>query len=635
MSGVSWESVIAVFGLAVPVVAALWEFVLAGRKRLGYRVQMDTTVRDSSTSGPETRVFQRMQWDGRTLADPSVVLLRIENVGWSPIVDGDYVAPPTDPVGVRIAFPGRRVVGMAVTERSDNVPRSFFEPDRAGFATTDGVISLPKVILNRRAHYKVLAVLDREESFREPDFPDPVVTAGVVGGVRGGTIKKTEYYPFASRPVRWLLALLVLVSVAQSVSTFARGENAAAAPLDCAEGTLHLSGSTAFRPVLELAAAQYTKTCPGARIPLTDNSFRGSVPGLDTLAAAGGKTEPGTDAGLGDRLAFSDGPKSDGRPQLLPRPVALSLFTLVVSEDTGVRDLSLKQVRDIYAGRITNWSQVKGRDLPIQLVSRHPGSGTRSALEKRVLDGRPLPAVTTNDCRSLDTGRPGRCEVGGTRPAGHRGRDTRRPRSQRGRLRRRPRRRAPGAHRRLPGDAGGRRPGRLSLLGDRDRLHLRRAARGLDRRGLPALPRRRGRQGRHPLPGPPPLLRAGQTAGVPAGRVVTGAGGRAGGSGSRRGGPPSRRQPRGHSFPARWYTVPEGGGTCAGLGRAVAVGHRAGGVVLGSFSASPLRLWTMARQRSTEARQQERLPWSSAGSADERSAPSRAPPSSVWRSAAA
>jgi ABC-type phosphate transport system substrate-binding protein len=414
MSGVPWESVIAVLGLAVPVIAALWEFAMAGRKRLGYRVQMDTAVQDSSTSGPEPRVFQPMQWDGRPLTDPSVVLLRIENVGWSPIVDTDYVAPPADPVGVSIAFPGRRVVGMAVTERSDNVPRSFFVPDRPGFATTDGVISLPKVILNRRAHYKVVAVLEREPDFREPEFPRPVVTAGVVGGVRDGTIKKTEYFPFASRPVRWLLAILVLVSVAQSVSTFARGEDAVAAPLDCAEGTLHLSGSTAFKPVLEQAAAQYTKTCPGARIPLTGNSLQGSVPGLDALAAAGGKAELGEDGGLGDRLAFSDGPKSDGRPQLLPRPVALSLFTLVVSEDTGVRDLSLKQVRDIYAGKITNWEQVKGEDLPIQLVSRHPGSGTRTALEKRVLDGRPLPAVTTNDCRSLDTGAPGRCEVGGT-----------------------------------------------------------------------------------------------------------------------------------------------------------------------------------------------------------------------------
>ncbi|MFE0806498.1 substrate-binding domain-containing protein [Streptomyces sp. NPDC058794] len=415
MSGVSWESVIAVFGLAVPVVAALWEFVVAGRKRLGYRVQMDTSARDSGTStGPQARVLQRMQWDGVDLDDPSVVLLRIENVGWTPIVEEDYVARVDDPVGVRAAFPGRRVVGMVVTECSHPVLREFFEPGTAGLGAADGVITLPKVKLNRRAHYKVLAVLDRLPDAAGDDLPGPEISAGIVGGVRGGTIKRTEYYPFASRPVRWLLALLVLVSVAQSVSTFARGEDAVAAPLDCAAGTLHLSGSTAFKPVLELAAEQYTKTCPDARIPLTDNSFRGSVPGLDTLAAAGEKAELGEDGGLGDRLAFSDGPKSDGRPQLLPRPVALSLFTLVVSEDTGVRDLSLKQVRDIYAGRITNWRQVRGNDLPVQLVSRHPGSGTRTALEQRVLDGAPLPAVTTNDCRSLDSGRPGRCEVGGT-----------------------------------------------------------------------------------------------------------------------------------------------------------------------------------------------------------------------------
>ncbi|WP_217252188.1 substrate-binding domain-containing protein [Streptomyces sp. AC602_WCS936] len=416
MSGVSWESVIAVFGLAVPVVAALWEFVVAGRKRLGYRVQMDTSARDSGTStGPQARVLQRMQWDGVDLDDPSVVLLRIENVGWTPIVEEDYVARIDDPVGIRAAFPGRRVVGMVVTECSHPVLREFFEPGTAGLGATDGVITLPKVKLNRRAHYKVLAVLDRLPDAAGDDLPGPEISAGIVGGVRGGTIKRTEYYPFASRPVRWLLALLVLVSVAQSVSTFARGEDAVAAPLDCAEGTLHLSGSTAFKEVLEQAAEQYTKTCPEARIPLTADSFRGSVPGLDTLAAAGEKAKPGEDGGLGDRLAFSDGPKSDGRPQLLPRPVALSLFTLVVSEDTGVRDLSLRQVRDIYAGKITNWEQVKGEDLPIQLVSRHPGSGTRTALERRVLDGGPLPAVTTNDCRSLDPGRPGRCEVGGTR----------------------------------------------------------------------------------------------------------------------------------------------------------------------------------------------------------------------------
>ncbi|MGW7278087.1 substrate-binding domain-containing protein [Streptomyces sp. NPDC054844] len=415
MNGVPWESVIAVLGLAVPAAAALWEFFLAGRKRLGYRVQMDTSARDSaSSSGPETGVLQRMQWDGADLRDPSVVLLRIENVGWTPIVEEDYVAPANDAVGIRVAFPGRRVVGMVVTECSHTVLRDFFAPGTPGLGATDGVIRLPKVKLNRRAHYKVLAVLDRVPDFTETDFPDPEVTAGVVGGVRGGTIKRTEYYPFASRPVRWLLAALVLVSVAQSVSTFARSDEAVAAPLDCAEGTLHLTGSTAFKPVLELAAEQYTKTCPDARIPLSDSSFEGSVPGLDALAAAGDEEEPKDGEGLGNRLTFSDGPKSDGRTRLLPRPVALSLFTLVVNKDTGVQDLSLRQVRDVYAGKITNWKQVGGADLPVQLVSRNPGSGTRTALQGQVLDDRPLLAVTTSDCKSMDMSRSNRCEVGKT-----------------------------------------------------------------------------------------------------------------------------------------------------------------------------------------------------------------------------
>lgn len=125
--------------------------------------------------------------------------------------------------------------------------------------------------------------------------------------------------------------------------------------------------------------------------------------GLDALAAAGGKTKLTGSQGLGDRVAFSDGPKSDGRPQLLPRPVALSLFALVVNKDAGVQDLSLKQIRNIYAGKITNWNQVKGNNVPIHLVSRNPGSGTRTTLERQVLDNEPLLAVTAE--RLHGTGR--------------------------------------------------------------------------------------------------------------------------------------------------------------------------------------------------------------------------------------
>jgi hypothetical protein len=55
--------------------------------------------RDSATSsGTAAGILRRLQWDGTDLRDPSVVLLRIENVGWTPIVEDDYVAPANDPV---------------------------------------------------------------------------------------------------------------------------------------------------------------------------------------------------------------------------------------------------------------------------------------------------------------------------------------------------------------------------------------------------------------------------------------------------------------------------------------------------------------------------------------------------------
>jgi hypothetical protein len=84
VNGLPRESLTAVPGLAMPVGAGFWEFVLVGRKRLGYRVQMDTTATDAAGT-PWAGVLRQMQRNGTSLRDPSIVLLRIENVGWTPI----------------------------------------------------------------------------------------------------------------------------------------------------------------------------------------------------------------------------------------------------------------------------------------------------------------------------------------------------------------------------------------------------------------------------------------------------------------------------------------------------------------------------------------------------------------------
>ena len=60
---------------------------------------------------------------------------------------------------------------------------------------------------------------------------------------------------------------------------------------------------------------------------------------------------------------------------------------MIVNTDNPVQNLSTDQLRDIYAGKITNWSQVGGDDLTIQLVNRDEASGTREAFKSIVMGG--------------------------------------------------------------------------------------------------------------------------------------------------------------------------------------------------------------------------------------------------------
>ncbi|QUH04940.1 substrate-binding domain-containing protein [Saccharopolyspora erythraea] len=390
MDGIPWEIVFALLGVVVPIIAALYEFVFVGRKRLGYRVQMDTTATDAVSSNHSGALQElRLGENGERLSAPSFVLLRIENTGATPIDTSDYAVLDDDKVGIRVRFPGRRVAGMVVTELSDDFLRHSFGDD-SGLSVRDDVIELPKVPLNRTAHYKVLAALDAAGGTPE-NFEDPKIVGGIKGGVGRGGIHETRSQTGTPRKAVALIGFLVLVILAQVAVSLGGGS----APLDCATGKLTVVGSTAFAPVLREAADSYRRTCPGAEIT---TSTRGSTAGLQELDREG-HVSPGL-------LAFSDGAKGEGYPQLLPRPIAFSLFTLVVNREAGIQDLSPDQVRRLYAGEIVNWRQVGGNDQPVQLVSRFSDSGTRRTFEQRILDGRREPGDTSDDCANLAPGAP-------------------------------------------------------------------------------------------------------------------------------------------------------------------------------------------------------------------------------------
>src|SRR5208283_496231 len=50
-----------------------------------------------------------------------------------------------------------------------------------------------------------------------------------------------------------------------------------------------------------------------------------------------------------------------------------------------VNNLTLADVRDIYSGKITNWSSLGGKKSEIHVFTREDGSGTRSSFESLVM----------------------------------------------------------------------------------------------------------------------------------------------------------------------------------------------------------------------------------------------------------
>ncbi|MCW5953828.1 MAG: substrate-binding domain-containing protein, partial [Propionibacteriaceae bacterium] len=71
-------------------------------------------------------------------------------------------------------------------------------------------------------------------------------------------------------------------------------------------------------------------------------------------------------------------------------PIGREAFVFFVNTDNPVTGLTLEQVRDIYSRRITNWSQVGGRDEPIVAFQRPEDSGSQTAMLAMVMKDREI-----------------------------------------------------------------------------------------------------------------------------------------------------------------------------------------------------------------------------------------------------
>ena len=87
--------------------------------------------------------------------------------------------------------------------------------------------------------------------------------------------------------------------------------------------------------------------------------------------------------------APSDAQKQYAKEQgveLVYVPIGLEAFVFFVNENNPVDSLTVEQIRSIYAGEYTNWSEVGGANRLINPITRIAGSGSQTTMEKFMED---------------------------------------------------------------------------------------------------------------------------------------------------------------------------------------------------------------------------------------------------------
>jgi phosphate transport system substrate-binding protein len=131
-----------------------------------------------------------------------------------------------------------------------------------------------------------------------------------------------------------------------------------------------VAGSTSVQPFAEKLAEDFMRQHPQIRI---DVQGGGSSAGI--YAAQQGAAD----------LGASSRELTAQEKELTEIPIAYDGIAIIVNKQNSLDNLTLNQIRQIFQGEITDWSQFNLKPHPIHIITREEGSGTRNAFEELVM----------------------------------------------------------------------------------------------------------------------------------------------------------------------------------------------------------------------------------------------------------
>ena len=159
-------------------------------------------------------------------------------------------------------------------------------------------------------------------------------------------------------------------SSAAASSTSAAAGSTASSTAAALSGNVATGGSTSMKNVIAALTEGFAEVEPGVTVSYDPT---GSGAGIT------GATDKTLDIGLSSRAL-----KDDEKADVEGTTIALDGIAIIVNNASKVEDLTVDQLKQMFTGGITNWSEVGGDDGELVLIGREAGSGTRDGFESIV-----------------------------------------------------------------------------------------------------------------------------------------------------------------------------------------------------------------------------------------------------------
>jgi phosphate transport system substrate-binding protein len=144
-----------------------------------------------------------------------------------------------------------------------------------------------------------------------------------------------------------------------------------------AAGKIVIDGSTTVGPIAKAFAENFTKTT-GVQVTVSESgSGNGAKSLINKTCDIATMSRPMKDNELAAAKAKGVNP--------VEHVVALDGLSIVVHPSNRVNALTKTQIRGIYMGKFTNWSQVGGPNAAIVIIQRESNSGTADSFKELVM----------------------------------------------------------------------------------------------------------------------------------------------------------------------------------------------------------------------------------------------------------